>query len=48
MMTVGTIVTLGFGLLFLFPLSMLINFSVFTQIAGFAEGEHAIEDDLII
>jgi hypothetical protein len=47
-MFVGIIVTLGIGLLFLFPLSMLINFSVFTQIAGFADGEHVIENDLII
>ncbi len=45
---IGTIVTLGIGLLFLFPLTILINFSVFSQIAGFADGEPKLEDDLII
>lgn len=48
LIVIGAIVTLGLGLMFLFPLTMLINFSVFTQIAGFAEGDHAIEDDLIV
>jgi len=47
-MFIGIIATLGIGLLFLFPVSVLINFSVFNQVAGFAEGEVSLEDDLII
>ncbi len=45
---IGSFATLFIGLLFLIPISFLINFSLFNQIAGFADQEQSIEDDLII
>lgn len=47
-MVIGVIATLGLGILFLFPVSVLINFSVFNQVAGFSDEEISLEDDLII
>lgn len=47
-LVIGAIATLGFGLFILFPVSILINFSVFNQVAGFASEEIALEDDLIV
>jgi len=47
-LTIGVIATLGIGILFLFPVTVLINFSVFNQVAGFASDEIALEDDLIV
>lgn len=45
---IGTVVTLFFGILFFLPFSILASYSLFKQLAGFADGEVALEDDLII
>jgi hypothetical protein len=48
LLAVGTVVTFGLGLLFLYPAVMLMSYSVFEQVAGFDETEMQLEDDLII
>ena len=45
---VGSMVTLGFGLLFFYPFLVLVYFSIFKQVAGFSDQNAALEDELNI
>ena len=44
----GGVFTIGIGLLFFFPATMLMSYSIFEQVAGFEVPEPSLEDDLII
>lgn len=46
--SLGTIATFGIGLLFFYPFVNLTSYAIFKQVAGFGDGEVALEDELKI
>ena len=47
-MILGTLITLGFGIIFFYPFSVLVTYAIFKQVAGFASEDISLEDDLSI